>query len=41
LIKSRVIVENCDGFREVVSPEEAKKRLAAMDPKTRALYEET
>ncbi len=41
LTESGVIVENPDGFREAVSPEEAKKRLAAMDPETRALYEET
>ena len=35
-----VIVENSDGSRESVSAEEAKKRLTAMDPETRALYEE-
>ncbi|CAB1056739.1 Iron-sulfur cluster-binding protein [Olavius sp. associated proteobacterium Delta 1] len=40
LTESGVIVENPDGSREAVSPEEAKKHLAAMDPKTRALYEE-
>jgi hypothetical protein len=40
LTQSGVIVENTDGAREAVSPEEAKKRLAAMDPATRALYEE-
>ena len=39
LTQSGVIVENPDGSREAVSPEEAKKRLAAMDPATRALYE--
>jgi len=39
LVENGVIVENPDGFREAVSPEEAKKRLAAMDPATRALYE--
>ena len=41
LTKSGVIVENPDGSREAVSAEEAKKRLAAMDPETRALYEKT
>jgi epoxyqueuosine reductase QueG len=40
LIESGVVVENPDGTRESVLPEEAKKRLAAMDPATRALYEE-
>jgi epoxyqueuosine reductase QueG len=40
LTQSGVIVENSDGSREAVSPAEAKKRLAAMDPATRALYEE-
>ncbi len=40
LVESGVIVENSDGSREAVTPEEAKKRLAAMDPATRALYEE-
>jgi epoxyqueuosine reductase len=41
LAESGVIVENRDGSREAVAPEEAKKRLAAMDPATRGLYEET
>jgi epoxyqueuosine reductase QueG len=41
LVESGVIVENPAGSREAVSPEEAQKRLAAMDPATRALYEET
>jgi epoxyqueuosine reductase QueG len=40
LTESGVIVENPDGSREAVSAEEAKIRLAAMDPETRALYEE-
>jgi epoxyqueuosine reductase len=40
LTKSGVIVENPDGSREGVSAEEAKERLTAMDPETRALYEE-
>ena len=29
------------GYREAISLEEAKKRLASMDPETRALYEKT
>ena len=41
LVEGGVIVEKSDGSREPVSPEEAKKRLAAMDPATRALYEDT
>ena len=41
LTESGVIVENDDGTREAVTPEDAKKRLAAMDPAQRALYEET
>jgi len=40
LMESGVIVENPAGKREAVSPAEAKKKLAAMDPATRALYEE-
>jgi len=40
LTESGVIVENPDGTREAVSAAEAKKRLTAMDPETRALYEE-
>ena len=40
LVENGVIVENPDGSREAVPPEEAKNRLAAMDPKTRALYED-
>lgn len=40
LTESGVIVENPAGSREAVSPAEAKKRLAAMDPEIRALYEE-
>jgi epoxyqueuosine reductase QueG len=41
LVESGVVVENSAGSREAVSPAEAEKRLAAMDPKTRALYQET
>jgi epoxyqueuosine reductase len=40
LTKSGVIVENPDGSREGVSAEETKERLTAMDPETRALFEE-
>jgi hypothetical protein len=39
LLESGVVVQNPDGTLEAVSPEEAKKRIAAMDPDTRALYE--
>jgi len=39
LANSGVVVQNEDGSREAVSPEEAKKRLAAMSPERRALYE--
>jgi len=39
LTQSGVIVQNPDGSREAVSPEEAKERLAAMPPEQRALYE--
>ena len=40
LVDSGVVVQNPDGTLEAVSPEEAKKRIAAMDPDTKALYEE-
>jgi len=40
LTQSGVIVQNMNGSRQAVSPEEAKKRLAAMPPEQRALYEE-
>jgi hypothetical protein len=40
LVESGVIIQNPDGSRETVSPEEARKKIAAMDPETRALYEE-
>jgi epoxyqueuosine reductase QueG len=39
LVESGVIVQNSDGTLEAVKPEEAKKRIAAMDVETRALYE--
>jgi len=34
-----VIVQNEDGTLEAVTPEEARKRLDAMEPERRALYE--
>jgi epoxyqueuosine reductase len=40
ITESGVIVQNPDGSREAVSPEEAEKRIAAMSPDMRALYEE-
>jgi len=40
VLESGVVVQRSDGFREVVSPEEAQKRIAKMDPETRALYEQ-
>jgi epoxyqueuosine reductase len=40
LTASGVVVQNPDGSREAVSPEEAIERLAAMSPETRAMYEE-
>jgi epoxyqueuosine reductase QueG len=39
LMEGGVIVENAAGKREAVAPAEAKKRLAAMDSATRAIYE--
>ena len=38
LAKGGVIVQNEDGSLEAVSPEEAEKRLAVMEPERRALY---
>lgn len=40
LIESGVIVENPDGSREAVSPEEATRRISSMNPEVRAKYEE-
>jgi epoxyqueuosine reductase QueG len=40
VVESGVVVQKPDGSREVVSPEEAQKRIANMDPETRALYED-
>lgn len=39
LVESGVVIQNEDGSREAVSPDEAKKRLAAMSPDVRAIYE--
>ena len=39
LVESGVIVQNPDGSLEAVTPEEAKKRLASMEPEKRILYE--
>jgi epoxyqueuosine reductase QueG len=39
LVESGVIVQNPDGSYEAVSPEEARRRIEAMDPEARALYE--
>ncbi|MBW1681017.1 MAG: epoxyqueuosine reductase [Deltaproteobacteria bacterium] len=39
LTRSGVVVENPDGSREAVSPEEAVARIEAMAPDRRALYE--
>jgi hypothetical protein len=34
-----VVGQNVDGTLEAVTPEAARKRLAAMDPERRAMYE--
>jgi hypothetical protein len=34
-----VVVQNEDGTLEAVTPEEARKRLVAMEPERRAMYE--
>jgi len=39
LVNSGVVVQNPDGTLEAVSPDEARKRLAAMRPEERAAYE--
>ena len=39
LAKGGVIIQNEDGSLEAVSPEEAEKRLSAMEPARRGLYE--
>lgn len=40
VVEGGVVVQNTDASRDVVSPEEAQKRIANMDLETRALYEE-
>jgi epoxyqueuosine reductase QueG len=40
VVESGVVVQRPDGSREAVSPEEAQKRIANMDPETRLLYED-
>jgi hypothetical protein len=39
LTQGGVVVQNPDGGLEAVTPEEAEKRLAAMPPETRAIYD--
>ena len=39
LVKGGVVVQNADGTIEVLTPDVAKKRLAAMEPDRRSLYE--
>ncbi|MEE8470986.1 MAG: epoxyqueuosine reductase [Dehalococcoidia bacterium] len=39
LVESGVVVQNPDGSLEAVSPDEARERIAAMSPETRAMYE--
>jgi len=39
LVDSGVVIQNPDGSLEAVSPQEAERRLAAMSPEVRALYE--
>ncbi|MCP4006194.1 MAG: epoxyqueuosine reductase [bacterium] len=39
LIKGGVVVQNPDGTLEAVAPAEAKRRMAAMSPEQRAMYE--
>lgn len=41
LIEGGVVVQNADGSLEALTPEEAEKRLAAMSPQQRAMYEDT
>ena len=41
LTQSGVMVQNPNGKREAVTPEEAEKRLGEMGPEERAFYEET
>jgi len=39
LIKSGVIVQDPDGSRKAVTPEEAAKQIDSMEPERKALYE--
>jgi len=39
LTRSGVVVQDPDGSLKAVSPDEARERIAAMDPRERALYE--
>lgn len=39
VVEGGVVVQNPDGSLEAVAPDEAEKRLDAMSPETRALYE--
>jgi hypothetical protein len=39
LIEGGVVIQNHDGSLEAVSPEEARRRMAALKPEQRALYE--
>jgi epoxyqueuosine reductase QueG len=41
LVGSGCVVQSPDGSLEAMSPEAATERVAAMDPETRALYEQT
>ena len=40
LINSGVVIQDPDGTLRAVSPEEAKRHIAALDPEKRVLYEE-
>jgi hypothetical protein len=40
LINSGVVIQDPDGTLRAVSPEDAKRHIAALDPEKRVLYEE-
>ena len=40
IVGGGVVIQESDGLLRAVSPEEAQEHLAAMDPETKALYEE-
>jgi epoxyqueuosine reductase len=40
LINSGVVIQDPDGTLRAVSPEEAKRHIAALDPEQKSLYEE-